>query len=577
MRQVRLLICPSQFHCFLRIFAPSPTVLPFHKVGDCNLRARLRPKQPYSQQVPKHPGPTTSTVRGCVSASGSFRWNGEPSTRLYRARPRVTSTRTGFQRSALPQVFTVASLSSVEAETPFSEKNNFKQTRLIFLSTALGAFLVTANVSTMNVAFPDLERTFTETSRGSLTWVLNAYTISFAALLIPAGRLADRFGRRRIFMIGLAVFALASLLVGAAPTFPVVVLARVAQGIGGALLTPASLGLLLAGTPDSARMATVAKWGSLTALGVATGPAVGALIVDAYGWRWAFLVLPPFCLLSYLTGRKTLPRTTPDANAPFPDVVGAVLLATSMALLAFSIIQVGPWGWSSSGVLIATSLSLILLAATLFKGRFHRAPALPTHLFRIRSLTMANIATAVQSAGLSASLLVNVLWLTQGWGYSIRTAGLATAPLPLFVALMAPLIGKLGTKYGVRRIAVPGSFSWGIGVLMYALFVTETPNYWGLWLPASILVAIGVATTFPIVSAAAVGEVPPAEFAVGGSLNQVGRQVGATIGIAALITVVGQGTDLGSFQKAWFITAATGPVAALAVYLIGKTNSSESN
>ncbi|MDG2023080.1 MAG: MFS transporter [Actinomycetota bacterium] len=489
----------------------------------------------------------------------------------------MTSTRTGFQRSALPQVFTVASLSSVEAETPFSEKNNFKQTRLIFLSTALGAFLVTANVSTMNVAFPDLERTFTETSRGSLTWVLNAYTISFAALLIPAGRLADRFGRRRVFMIGLAVFALASLLVGAAPTFPVVVLARVAQGIGGALLTPASLGLLLAGTPDSARMATVAKWGSLTALGVATGPAVGALIVDAYGWRWAFLVLPPFCLLSYLTGRKTLPRTTPDANAPFPDVVGAVLLATSMALLAFSIIQVGPWGWSSSGVLIATSLSLILLAATLFKGRFHRAPALPTHLFRIRSLTMANIATAVQSAGLSASLLVNVLWLTQGWGYSIRTAGLATAPLPLFVALMAPLIGKLGTKYGVRRIAVPGSFSWGIGVLMYALFVTETPNYWALWLPASILVAIGVATTFPIVSAAAVGEVPPAEFAVGGSLNQVGRQVGATIGIAALITVVGQGTDLGSFQKAWFITAATGPVAALAVYLIGKTNSSESN
>ena len=577
MRQVRLLIYPSQFRCFLHVFAPSPTVLPFHKVGDCNFRTALRAKQPCSQQVPKHSRPTTSTVRGCVSASGSSRWNGEPSTRLERVRPRVITTRTGFQRSALPQVFTVATQSSAAAETPFSEKNDSRRTRLIFLSTALGAFLVTANVSTMNVAFPDLERTFTETSRGSLTWVLNAYTISFAALLIPAGRLADRFGRRRVFMIGLVVFALASLLVGAAPTFPVVVLARVAQGVGGALLTPASLGLLLAGTPDSARMATVAKWGSLTALGVATGPAVGALIVDAYGWRWAFLVLPPSCLLSYLTGRKTLPRTTPDANAPFPDVVGAMLLAASMALLAFSIIQIGPWGWSSSGVLIASSLSLILLVATLFKGRFHRAPALPTHLFRIRSLSMANVATAVQSAGLSASLLVNVLWLTQGWGYSIRTAGLATAPLPLFVALMAPLIGKLGTRYGVRRIAVPGSFSWGIGVLLYALFVTDTPNYWGLWLPASILVAIGVATTFPIVSAAAVSEVPPTEFAVGGSLNQVGRQVGATIGIAALITVVGQGTDVDSFHKAWFITAATGPVAALAVYLIGKTNSSDSD
>ncbi|HAY64479.1 MAG TPA: MFS transporter, partial [Acidimicrobiaceae bacterium] len=139
-----------------------------------------------------------------------------------------------------------------------------RSTHLIFLSTALGTFLVTANVSTMNVAFPDLEQTFLNTSRGALTWVLNAYTISFAALLIPAGRLADRFGRRRVFMLGLAVFAASSLLVGAAPNFLIVVTARVAQGVGGALLTPASLGLLLAGTPDSMRMATVAKWGSLT-------------------------------------------------------------------------------------------------------------------------------------------------------------------------------------------------------------------------------------------------------------------------------------------------------------------------
>lgn len=447
-----------------------------------------------------------------------------------------------------------------------------RRTRLVFLSTALGAFLVTANVSTMNVAFPDLERTFDETSRSALTWVLNAYTISFAALLIPAGRLADRFGRRQIFMIGLSVFALSSVLVGAAPSYGVVIVARSIQGVGGALITPASLGLLLAGTPDSARMATVAKWGSLTALGVATGPAVGALIVDAYGWRWAFLVLPPFCLLAYLTGRNTLPRTVVDRDAPLPDVVGALLLAMSMALLAFAIVQVGPWGLSSAGVYGTAAGSIVLLAATVLKGRRHLAPALPTHLFGIRSLSMANLATAVQAAGLSASLLINILWLTGGWGYSIRTAGLATAPLPILVAFLAPVVGRLGTRHGVRPIAVPGSLCWGAGVLLYALFVTETPNYWGLWLPASVLVALGVATTFPIVSAAAVSEVPRAEFAVGGSLNQIGRQFGATIGVASLITVVGQSGDLDSFRTAWFITAATGPVAAVAVYLIGRTN-----
>jgi len=485
----------------------------------------------------------------------------------------MTANGTRSKRSTLPAVFKVIPSSEGSNSTPFSGDVDRWRTRLVFLSTALGAFLVTANVSTMNVAFPDLEKTFVDTSRGSLTWVLNAYTISFAALLIPAGRLADRFGRRRVFMIGLTVFALSSMLVGAAPNFSVVILARLVQGVGGALLTPASLGLLLAVTPDSERMTTVAKWGSLTALGVATGPAVGSLIVNSYGWRWAFLLLPPFCLLAYLTGKNTLPGNAPNDQAPFPDIVGALLLATSMALLAFSIVQVGPWGWASFGVIGTLLLSLVLLVFTFVKGLKHKAPAIPTHLFRIQSLNMANIATAIQSAGLSASILVNVLWLTQGWGYSIRTAGLATAPLPLFVACLAPFVGKLGSRYGVRVIAVPGSFSWGLGVLMYALFVTETPNYWGLWLPSSIMVAIGVATTFPIISAAAVSEVPPEDFAVGGSLNQVGRQFGSTVGVAALITMVGSGVDLNAFHNAWFVTAATGPLAALAVFFIREPNS----
>lgn len=480
----------------------------------------------------------------------------------------MTVSGTRSRRNVLPAVFNVEPSYRYTKVSESAGGLDRWQTRLVFLSTALGAFLVTANVSTMNVAFPDLEKTFLDTSRGSLTWVLNAYTIAFAALLIPAGRLADRLGRRRVFMIGLGVFALSSILVGAAPNFSVVVAARLAQGVGGALLTPASLGLLLAVTPDSQRMTTVAKWGSLTALGVATGPAVGSLIVNSYGWRWAFLTLPPFCLMSYLSGKRTLPQNAPNDAAPLPDIVGAVLLAAAMALLAFSIVQVGPWGWTSLGVVGTSLLSLTLLVVTFLKGLRHKAPAIPTHLFRIRSLNMANLATALQSAGLSASLLVNILWLTQGWGYSIRTAGLATAPLPMFVACLAPLVGKLGVRFGVRVIAVPGSLSWGAGVLMYALFVTETPNYWGLWLPASILVAIGVATTFPIVSAAAVSEVPSEDFAVGGSLNQVGRQFGSTIGVAALITLVGSGVDVDSFHQAWFVTAATGPLAALAVFFI---------
>jgi MFS family permease len=449
-----------------------------------------------------------------------------------------------------------------------------RQSRLIFVATAIGAFLVTANVSTMNVAFPDLARTFPLSSRGELTWVLNAYTISFAALLIPAGRLADRFGRRQMFMAGLGMFAASSVLVGVAPSFSLVIAARVAQGVAGALIAPSSLGLLLAGTDESARMATVAKWGAVTALGVATGPSIGAFIVDSMGWRWAFLLLPPFCLVAYVIGRGCLPRSATDRDAPLPDVLGATMLAGSMALLAFAIVQIRPWGWGSNGVMISVGASVGLFVLTLLRGRGHVAPALPTHLFALRSLSFANVATMLQAGGMSASMLVNILWLTEGWGYSITEAGLATAPLPIMVAFMAPVVGRLGSRYGVRVFAIPGSFAWALGLLLFAVFVTSEPNFLLLWLPASAIMAVGVATTFPIVSAAAVSEVGPADFAVAGAINQIGRQVGATVGVAALVTLVGDSGDLASFRQAWIYAAAMGPVSAIAVFFIAPSRRS---
>lgn len=441
--------------------------------------------------------------------------------------------------------------------------------RLVFLSTALGTFIVTANISTMNVAFPDLEGTFVSASRGSLTWVLNSYTIAFAALLIPAGRLADRLGRRGVFRAGLAMFALSSVLVGAAPTLPVVIAARIGQGVGGAMVVPSSLGLLLAATPGSERTTTIAKWGSITALGVATGPSLGAFIVDGLGWRWAFLLLPPFCLVSYLLGRNTLPDTATNPDAPFPDLIGATFLATAMAGAAFAIVQVRPWGATSPGVLVAATAAAVAIGAVLVRSRHHPAPAFPLELFGIRSFRMANLATALQSGTLSASLLINVLWLTEGWGYSIFQAGLATLPSPLLVALLAPIIGRGGARYGIRLFAVPGAFLWGFGQWMYAGFVGVESNWWLHWLPASLVVAVGIAATFPLIAAAAVSEVGQTEFAVAGAINQVGRQLGATIGVAALVTLVGETGELGSFRQAWIAIGAMGPLSAIAVFLIG--------
>ncbi|MFN0089151.1 MAG: MFS transporter [Acidimicrobiales bacterium] len=438
----------------------------------------------------------------------------------------------------------------------------------VFVASAMGAFLVTANVSTMNVAFPDLEHTFSGASRGALTWVLNSYTITFAALLIPAGRLADRFGRRELFTVGLLVFGGASIAVGAAPTLPVMMVARIAQGLGAALVTPASLGLLLASTPPAERTATVARWGSMTALGVAAGPSLGAFIVDAGGWRWAFLPLPVFSAVSFLVGRGALPDTEVDPDSPLPDLTGAVLLAAAMALLSFGIVQMRPWGWASGGVGASLAAAAALTAVLVRRSLRHPAPALPVSLFSIRSFTAANTATAIQSSALSATLLVNVLWLTGGWRYSIFRAGLATLPSPVVVALLAPTMGRLGSRYGVRAVAVPGSLVWAAGVSCYLIFVRESPHFWTAWFPAAVIVAVGIAMTFPLVSAAAVTDVPPAQFAVAGGVNNVGRQLGATLGVAALVSVVGEGARLSSFRLAWLIVALAGPLACVALLML---------
>ena len=368
------------------------------------------------------------------------------------------------------------------------------------------------------------------------------------------------------------MFAAASMLVGAAPTLGVMIGARIAQGVGGAMITPASLGLLLASTPVAQRTATVARWGSMTALGVAAGPSIGAFIVDAASWRWAFLPLPLFCLASYLFGRGALPDTAVDPDARLPDLAGAIMLAAAMALLSYGIIQMRPWGWSSTGVLASLATALLLTVALVLRARRHPAPALPMNLFPIRSFSAANAATTIQSAALSATLLINVLWLTGGWGYSIFQAGLATLPSPIVVALLAPTMGRLGSRYGVRAIAIPGSLVWTVGVGFYAVFVGEEPNFLLHWLPGALLVAIGISMTFPLVTAAAVSDVPPAQFAVAGGVNNVGRQLGATIGVSALVAIVGDGVHLSSFRHAWMAVALAGPVAAGCLLFIPATS-----
>jgi MFS family permease len=282
----------------------------------------------------------------------------------------------------------------------------------VLASTGIGSFVTSANLSTVNVAFPDMKASFEGESLASLGWVINAYTIAFAAILLPAGRLADSHGRRRMFYAGLTLFALGSLVTGAAPTLPIVVLGRTVQGMGGALIAPASLGLLLEASPPDEITRSVALYGGITAVGVATGPTLGAFIVDSAGWRWSFLLSLPIAFVAWFVGRNHL-STARGAQRERVDAIGVVLAAIAMASVSLGIAEGGHWGWTNGRTLTAFAAGLVAGAWFVLRCQRHPDPVLPIELFRVRAFSLSTSATVLFGVSTGALLLANVLFLTE--------------------------------------------------------------------------------------------------------------------------------------------------------------------
>jgi len=216
--------------------------------------------------------------------------------------------------------------------------------------TALGAFMASLDLSIVNIAFPALQRSFPHDPRASLAWVITGYSIVFGSLLVTGGRTADRLGRRRVFFAGLLVFTLGSALCGLAPSVGLLVAGRVIQGSGAAAMLPASLGLLLTAFPAERRSEIVALWGGVGALAVATGPSLGALLVSAGGWRWAFYVNVPVGALAWLLGRRVLTESARVTSERAPDYLGVALVSLALAGLVLAISEGPDWGWSSGRV-----------------------------------------------------------------------------------------------------------------------------------------------------------------------------------------------------------------------------------
>lgn len=439
---------------------------------------------------------------------------------------------------------------------------------LVLLATSLGIFMGSLDATIANVAFPSIARTFPDASRASLSWVLNGYTIAFAALLIVAGRLADRHGRRRLFFSGLGVFTLASVGCGIAPSEEALVASRVVQGAGAAMMIPSSLGLLLAAWPASERATAVGLWGSVSALAAATGPSLGALIVDGPGWRWAFLLNVPIALAAWALGRAVLKEATSPASDSRLDIPGVVLISIAMGALALGIVEGREWGWTSGRILASFAVTGVAVVAFVWQEARHPAPVVDLGLFRVPSFSIANISMLAYATGFFSIMLGNILFLTSVWEYSTLRAGLAITPAPVLAALMAGPSGRYAAAHGYRRVIFPGSVLMVAAMVWLALIVDESPNYLTEWLPAAIVLGTGIGLSFAHLSGAAMASLPAERFAVGSAISQTARNTGGMIGVAVMIAVLGTpastGAAMDAFHSVYLFAGAMFAVCGLA-------------
>ena len=424
--------------------------------------------------------------------------------------------------------------------------------------TSVGVMLVSLDISIVNVAFGSLVAEWPE-SRRLLTWVFSAYNIAYAAGLLTAGRLADAFGRKRAFLSGLFIFMIGSLLCAIAPTALFLVGARVVQAIGGAVLTPAAISLVLPEFPIEKRSAAIGIWGAVGAVAAASGPTVGGLLVDSLGWHWVFLVNVPFALGALVVGSKLL-RESRDETAPRSvDYWGALLAVFGVGLLTLMIVQSDQWGWIAQRSLIVGALAAAFLAAFIARCRRVAHPVLDLRLFRLPFVTAAALSGFGFSMGFFSLVFVNTQWLQTVWNYSPSESGLAGIPGPIMAAIVAAPAGRAAQKYGHGKIVATGGAILGSGIIALRYIVSETPAYWTQYFPLMIYTGIGVGFCISTISSAATAYLPQPRFAMGSALNNTVRQVGAALGIALvsalLVSASTQGEGLTGFHRAWMITA----------------------
>ena len=444
--------------------------------------------------------------------------------------------------------------------------------RTVLAIASLSGAIAFIDATIVNIAFPDIAHSFPGTPISALSWVLNAYNIVFAAFLMAAAGLADVLGRRRVFIFGLALFTAGSLLCAIAPSADTLIAFRVIQALGAAFLVPSALALVLNAFPPARRSHAVALLSAVSAAAAGLGPSLGGLLVAAANWRLVFLVNVPIGVAAILLARRQLAESRAPGRRRVPDLPGTLLFAAAIGTLVLSVVKGQDWGWGSPRILGCLTAALGLGAAVIWRCRRHRWPILDLSLLKIRTFSVANAMTVIGAAGFFGYTLANVLFLTSVWRYSVLQAGLALTIGPAVAVAVAGPTSRLAQRLGPRPVLVVGGLVWGGAVLWFVERVGVTPDFAGQWLPGMILLGIGAGTLFPNLSGTAVASAPGGSFATATGMNSVARQIGAALGVAVVVAIIGTPTPATAyavFHDAWTFGAICLFVAGLGCLLVG--------
>ena len=428
---------------------------------------------------------------------------------------------------------------------------------LVLAIVCAGVVLANLDLFIVNVALPNIAHEFKDASLGDLSWILNGYAIVYAALLVFCGRLAERFPRNTSFLAGVALFTAGSAACAFAGSVETLVAFRVVQAAGGALLTPTSLGLILATQPAERRGGAVRLWAAVGGFAAALGPMVGGLLVTA-SWRWIFLVNVPIGLLAIAVGWVKLPKA-PGHDVPAPYFWSAALITLGIATLTLGIVKSKDWGWSSPGVSLSFIASAILLVSFVVHCLRSSNPFVDPALFRIREFSGACLAMAPFSIAFGGFLLSLVLWEQSVWHWSALKIGLAIAPGPLMVPITSFLLaGRLIARYGAATVVAAGLVIFGAGLIAWAAVAGSRPDL-VFALLRTVPSGIGVGLTLPTLMGVGTSALPSSSFATGSGVINMVRQLGLAIGVAIFVAIAGSSGSvaerIAGFRLAWWVMA----------------------